>query len=145
MCLVFSFICVVFLCLFIILSYYVWVLLSQASGKVEFFPWRRLNSFFLLVSSLLRLVQWLVWASYRVRFVLSFLFVCLFFLMGKAEWDCTPICWWLGLYFCFVCCSNEASCTGATGSWVMQGRVFNWFHLCEFSLSDTPRVISLLF
>ena len=50
---------------------------SQASRKVEFFPWRRLNSFFLLVSALLRLVQWFVWVSFRVRFVPSFcLFVC---------------------------------------------------------------------
>jgi len=85
--------------------------LSQASRKVEFFPWRRLNSFFLLVSALLRLVQWFVWASFRVRFVLSF---CLFVspLMGKAEWGGNPVCWWLGLYFCFVCCLDEVSCTG---------------------------------
>ena len=84
---------------------------SQASKKVEFFPWRRLNSFFLLFSSLLWLVQWFVWASYRVRFVLSF---CLFVfpLMGKAEWGGTPVCWWLGLYFCFLCSLDDASCTG---------------------------------
>ena len=58
---------------------------SQVSRKVEFFRWRRLSSFFLSVSSLLRLAQWFVWASYRVRFVLSF---CQFVvpLMGKAEW-----------------------------------------------------------
>ena len=31
--------------------------------------------------------------------------------MGKAEWGVTPVCWWLGLYFCFVCCLDEASCT----------------------------------
>ena len=84
---------------------------SQASRKVEFFPWRRLNSFFLLVSALLRLVQWFVWASYRVRFVLSF---CLFVfpLMGKAEWGGNLVCWGSGLYFCFVCCLDEVSCTG---------------------------------
>ena len=84
---------------------------SPASRKVEFFPWRRLNSFFLLVSALLRLVQWFVWASFRVRFVLSF---CLFVspLMGKAEWGGNSVCWWLGLYFCFVCYLDEASCTG---------------------------------
>ena len=82
---------------------------SQASGKVEFFPWRRLNSFSLLVSAFLRLVQWFVWASHTVRFVLSF---CLFVfpLMGKAEWGGTPV-WWLGLYFCLVCCLDEVSCT----------------------------------
>ena len=50
---------------------------SQASRNVEFFPWRRLNSFFILVSALLMFVRWFVWALYRVRFVLSFcLFVC---------------------------------------------------------------------
>ena len=49
---------------------------SQSSRKVEFFPWQRLNSFFLLASALLRLVQWFVWSSYRLRFVLSF--VCFF-------------------------------------------------------------------
>ena len=29
---------------------------------------------------------------------------CLFVfpLMGKAEWGGNPVCWWLGLYFCFV-------------------------------------------
>ena len=53
-----------------------------------------------------RLVRWFV-----VRFVLSFsLFV--FPLMGRGEWGGNPVCWWLGLYFCFVCCLDEASCTG---------------------------------
>ena len=32
--------------------------------------------------------------------------------MGKAEWGGNPVCWWLGLFFCFVCCLDEASCTG---------------------------------
>ena len=31
--------------------------------------------------------------------------------MGKAEWGDNAVCWWLGLYFCFVCCLDEASCT----------------------------------
>ena len=84
---------------------------SQASRIVEFFSWRRLNSFFLLVSALISLVQWFVWDSYRVRFVLSF---CLFVFppMCKAEWGGNPVCWRLCLYFCFVCCLDEASCTG---------------------------------
>ena len=49
-----------------------------------------------------------------VRFVLSFLFICLFVfpLMGKAEWAANPVCWWLGLHFCFVCCLDEVFCTG---------------------------------
>ena len=39
---------------------------------------------------------------------------CLFVfpLMGRAEWGGNPVCWWLGLYFCFVCCLDEVSCTG---------------------------------
>ena len=84
---------------------------SQASRKVEFFPWRRLNSFFLLLSDLLRLVQWFVWASYRVKFVPSFC-LSVFPLMSLAEWGSNPVFWWLGLYFCLVCCLDEASCTG---------------------------------
>ena len=63
----------------------------------------------------------------------EFLFV--FPLMGKAEWGGNPVCWWLGLYFCFVCCLDEASCTGCY--WWL-GLVFKWFPLCEFSLFDTP-------
>ena len=108
MFLVCSFICEVFLCFFIIiifLTYYVWGLLFLGS---------MLNSFFLLVSSLLRLAQWFVWAMCRVRFMLRFFLLLLFVfpLMGKAEWGDNPVCWWLGLYFCFVCCLDEASCTG---------------------------------
>ena len=43
-----------------------------------------------------------------------FVVVCLFVfpLMGKDEWGGNPVCWYLGLYFCFVCCLDEASCTG---------------------------------
>ena len=56
------------------------------------------------------LVQWFVQALYALRFVLSF---CLFGfpLMVKAECGGNPVCWWLGLCFCFVCCLDEASCT----------------------------------
>ena len=56
--------------------------------------------------------QWFVWASYRWN--LCWVFVCLvvFPLMGKAAGGGTPVCWWLGLYFCFVCCLHEASFTG---------------------------------
>ena len=86
--------------------------------EVSFSQASRLISFFLLVSALLRLVQWFVWASYRMRFVLGFcLFACLFVfpLMGKAEWGGNPVCYWLGLYFCFICCLDELSSTG--GYW----------------------------
>ena len=56
----------------------------------------------------------------------EFLFVCLFAfpLMGKAEWGGIPVCWWLGLYVCFVCCLDEVSCTrcywwlGDAGSYI---------------------------
>ena len=112
MFLVCSFICAVFLHLFIWYRVIVFeVSFSQASKKVEFFPWRRLNSFFLSFFALLRLVRWYVWASYRVTFVLSFCLL-VFPRTGKAEWDGTPVCWWFGLYLCFVCCLDEASCPG---------------------------------
>ena len=32
--------------------------------------------------------------------------------MDKAKWCGNPVCLWLTVYFCFVCCSDEASCTG---------------------------------
>ena len=46
-----------------------------------------------------------------VRFVLSF---CLFVfpLMGMAERGGNHVCRLLGLYFCFVCRLDKASCTG---------------------------------
>ena len=60
--------------------------------------------------------------THKVRPVICVSFVqgeicaelCLFVfpLMGKAEWGDSPVCWQLGLYFCFVCCLDEASCTG---------------------------------
>ena len=43
--------------------------------------------------------------------MLSFL-VVIFPPMGKTEWGGNPVCWWLGLYFCFVCCLDETSCAG---------------------------------
>ena len=90
------------LSLLFFLSYFVWGLLFQVSRKVEFFPWRRLSSSFLWVSSLLKLAQWFVWALYRVRFVLSICFF-VFPLMGKGEWGGNPVCWWFGLFlFCLL-------------------------------------------
>ena len=105
--------------------------------EVSFSQASRLNSFFFLFSALLRLVQWFVWASYRVRFVLSFLFA--FPLMGKDGWGGNPVCWWLGLYVCFVCCLNEASCIrcywwlGDAGSCV-QVFSFLWVIIIWYSL-----------
>jgi len=45
---------------------------------------------------------------------LCWVFVCLFvfLLKGKAEWGGNPVCWWLGLYFCFACCLDGVYCTG---------------------------------
>ena len=43
---------------------------------------------------------------------LFWIFVFVFPLMDKAEWGGDPVSWWLHLYFCFVCCLDEASWTG---------------------------------
>ena len=88
--------------------------------EVSFSQASSLNSFFFLFSALLNLVQWwFVSASCRVRicwffsfFLFLFFFLFAFPLMGKTEWGGNPVCWWLGLFFCFVCCLDEASCTG---------------------------------
>ena len=92
------------------------LILSQRSLRLSsvifiLFKASRLHSFFLLISALLSLVQWFVEALHRVRFVLS---VCLFVfsLMVKAQWGGNPVCWWLGLYFCFVGCLYEVFCIG---------------------------------
>ena len=59
--------------------------------------------------------------------------------MGKAEWGGNPVCWWFGLYFCFVCCLDEASCTGCywwlgdAGSCI-QVVSFVWVHTIWYSL-----------
>ena len=84
------------------------------------------------------LVQWFVQALYALRFVLSF---CLFGfpLMVKAECGGNPVCWWLGLCFCFVCCLDEASCIGCywwsgdAGSWI-QMISFVWVLTIWYSL-----------
>jgi len=81
--------------------------------EVSFSQASRLNSFFLwfLPSN----VGPLVYVSFlKGEICAEFLFVCLFVfpLMGKTEWGGNLVCWWLGLYICFVCCLDEASCTG---------------------------------
>ena len=48
------------------------------------------------------------WLHFHLRFVCLFVFP----LMGKAAWGGNPVCWWLGLYFCFVSCLDEVPCTG---------------------------------
>ena len=112
--LVCSFICAVFSCLFILffLSYFVWGLPFLGSKeswisflkKVELFlPF----GFYLLKGGPSGLCELCIGWDLCWVFCLS-----VFHLIGKAKWSSTPVCWWLGLYFCFVCCLNEASCTG---------------------------------
>ena len=76
--------------------------------EVSFSQSSRLNSFFLLIYVFLSLVQGEICAELFCWFV----FMLVFPLMGKAEWDDNPVCWWLGLCFCFVYCLDEVSCTG---------------------------------
>ena len=47
--------------------------------------------------------------------------------MGKAEWGSNPVCWWLGLYFCFVCCLDDTFCT-----------------VCHWWLGDTESCIQVV-
>ena len=101
--LVCSYICVAYLCLFIIFFFKLTVFevsFSQVSG---------LNSFFLLDSALLRLVQWFVYTSYRVRFVLSF---CLLFFLWWARLSEGVILSAGDLVCIVVYCWDEVSCTG---------------------------------
>ena len=45
-------------------------------------------------------------------FMLSFCLLVCFSSDGQGWGSGNPVCWWLGLYFCFVCCLDEASSTG---------------------------------
>ena len=70
--------------------------------------------------------------------------------MGMAEWGGNPVCWWFGLYFCFVCCLDEAFCVvcywwlGIAGSciqmvsfvwvltvWYFFGTLGSWSQFCS--------------
>ena len=100
--LVCSFICVVFLCLFIIFLTYCVLGLLFPSFRVEFF---------LPFGFCPPKVGPVVYVSVlQGEICAEFSFV--FPLMGKAEWGSNPVCWLFGLYFCFVCCLVEASCIG---------------------------------
>ena len=130
--LVCSFICAVFLCLFFLsfflfLSYCVWGLLFPGFKESWILCLKKVE-FFLPFGLCSPKIGPVVCAE--------FLFVSP--LMGKAEWGGDPVCCWLGLYFCFVYCLDEASCTWCYWCLVMLGLVFKWFPLCEFSLFDTP-------
>ena len=60
---------------------------------------------------------------------------------GKTEWGGHPVCWWLSLYFCFVCCLDEASCIGCywwlgdAGSCI-QVVTFVWVLTIWYTLGD---------
>ena len=101
--------CSISLPFFFFLCYYVWGFLFPGFKGSWILFLKKVEFFLPFGFCPLRLVQWFVWDSYRVRFVLSF---CLFVFppMSKAEWGGNPVCWWL--YFCFVSCLDEASCTG---------------------------------
>ena len=43
------------------------------------------------------------------------------------------------VFLAFLVAQMRHPAQGATGGWVMQGLVFKWFPLCEFSLFDTPQ------
>ena len=45
---------------------------------------------------------------------------------------------WVCIFALFVVYMRCPTHIGATSGWVMQGFVFKWFSLCEFSLFDTP-------
>ena len=53
-------------------------------------------------------IHWIAKSQTRLSNWTELNFVCL----DKAEWGGNPVCWWLGLYFCFACCLDEVSCTG---------------------------------
>ena len=94
----FIWISVFLVCSFFVQYFCLFIIFLNTVFEVSFSQGSRLNSFFLLVSALLTLFQWFLWASYTVIFVLSFfLFVCLFLffnppLMGRAVWSANPVC-----------------------------------------------------
>ena len=96
------------------------------------------------------------WFSFilPVPYICAEFFLFVFPLMGKAEWGGNPVCWWLGFYFCFVCCLDEASCTecywwlGDAGSciqvilfvWVLTIWYSWWAAVYGVAQSDTTEV-----
>ena len=59
--------------------------------------------------------------------------------MGKVEWGGNPVCWWFDLYFCFVSCLDEVSCTGCYWWWgdagsCVQAVSFVWVLTVWYSL-----------
>ena len=71
------------------------MLRSMGSQRVGHNWATELNWTELWFSGLCKLIEW--------DCVELFLGLFPFPLMGKAEGGSNPVCWWLGLYFCFVC------------------------------------------
>ena len=70
----------------------------------------------------------------------SRLLVCwlVFPLMGRLSEVVTPCADdWVCIFVVFVVLMRHPA-QGATGGWVMQGLLFKWFPLCEFSLFNIP-------
>ena len=71
--------------------------------------------------------------------MLVFCLLFVFLLVGRAEWGGDPVCRWLGLYFCFACCLDEAAFRGCfwwaghTGSCI-QVVSFVWILTIWYSL-----------
>ena len=77
-----------------------------------------------------------MYGSYRVRFVLSFVSLFVFPLIGKGEMIILSVDdWVLFLLFFFFWIRYPAQ--GATVGWVMQDLVLKWLPLCEFSLFES--------
>ena len=96
----------------LLLSYCVWGLFFQGFKESLILSLKKVE-FFLPFGFCPPKVGSVVFVSFILGWDLFWVFICLFVfpLMGKAEWGVNPVCWWLGLYFCFVCCLDEASCT----------------------------------
>ena len=102
--LVCSFICVVFLCLFIFFFSFDQLFLSS--------PFPRLQVWIFSYFDFCPLKGWSsdlckLHVGWDLCWVIDYLLV--FPLMGKTEWVGNPVCWWLDLYFCFVCCLDIIS------------------------------------
>ena len=97
----------------LLLSYCVWGLFFQGFKESLILSLKKVE-FFLPFGFCPPKVGSVVFVSFILGWDLFWVFICLFVfpLMGKAEWGVNPVCWWLALYFCFVCCLDEESCTG---------------------------------
>ena len=96
---------------FLFLTYCVWCLLFPGF-KESLFLFLKKVELFLLFGFIPPKVGSVVCVSFLWGEICAEFCLLVFPLMGKAEWGGNPACWWLGLYFSFICCLDEASCTG---------------------------------